>query len=292
MVTVLITGGTGLVGQMLNNKLSDKGYIVRILTRTQKKENDFSWDIANNFIDEKAFENLDYIIHLAGAGIAEKRWTPKRKEEIITSRTKSTELVFNKIQELKVPLRGFISASAVGYYGAKTTDKIFTETDLPANDFLGNVCQLWEKSVLEFDEIEIPTTIFRLGIVLSKKGGALEKMKTPIITPIANGKQYIPWIDINDLTNMFIFATENNVTGIFNAVAPEQQTSYSFSRLLAKKTKRLFVPIGVPTFLLKLIFGKMSIILTTGSRVSSDKINNTGFQFIHKKLESSLNNLT
>lgn len=292
MVTVLITGGTGLVGQMLNNKLSDKGYIVRILTRTQKKENDFSWDIANNFIDEKAFENLDYIIHLAGAGIAEKRWTPKRKEEIITSRTKSTELVFNKIQELKVPLRGFISASAVGYYGAKTTDKIFTETDLPANDFLGNVCQLWEKSVLEFDEIEIPTTIFRLGIVLSKKGGALEKMKTPIITPIANGKQYIPWIDINDLTNMFIFAIENNVTGIFNAVAPEQQTSYSFSRLLAKKTKRLFVPIGVPTFLLKLIFGKMSIILTTGSRVSSDKINNTGFQFIHKKLESSLNNLT
>lgn len=277
---------------MLNNKLSDKGYIVRILTRTQKKENDFSWDIANNFIDEKAFENLDYIIHLAGAGIAEKRWTPKRKEEIITSRTKSTELVFNKIQELKVPLRGFISASAVGYYGAKTTDKIFTETDLPANDFLGNVCQLWEKSVLEFDEIEIPTTIFRLGIVLSKKGGALEKMKTPIITPIANGKQYIPWIDINDLTNMFIFAIENNVTGIFNAVAPEQQTSYSFSRLLAKKTKRLFVPIGVPTFLLKLIFGKMSIILTTGSRVSSDKINNTGFQFIHKKLESSLNNLT
>ncbi len=292
MVTVLITGGTGLVGQMLNNKLSDKGYIVRILTRTQKKENDFSWDIANNFIDEKAFENLDYVIHLAGAGIAEKRWTPKRKEEIITSRTKSTELVFNKIQELKVPLRGFISASAVGYYGAKTTDKIFTETDLPANDFLGNVCQLWEKSVLEFDEIEIPTTIFRLGIVLSKKGGALEKMKTPIITPIANGKQYIPWIDINDLTNMFIFAIENNVTGIFNAVAPEQQTSYSFSRLLAKKTKRLFVPIGVPTFLLKLIFGKMSIILTTGSRVSSDKINNTGFQFIHKKLESSLNNLT
>ena len=99
MVTVLITGGTGLVGQMLNNKLSDKGYIVRILTRTQKKENDFSWDIANNFIDEKAFENLDYVIHLAGAGIAEKRWTPKRKEEIITSRTKSTELVFNKIQE-------------------------------------------------------------------------------------------------------------------------------------------------------------------------------------------------
>jgi len=292
LVTVLITGGTGLVGQMLSNKLSDKGYIVRILTRTPKKENDFSWDIANNFIDEKAFENLDYIIHLAGAGIAEKRWTPKRKEEIITSRTKSTELVFNKIQELKVPLRGFISASAIGYYGAITTDKIFTETDLPANDFLGNVCQLWESSTLKFNKINIPTTIFRLGIVLSKKGGALEKMKNLIIAPIANGKQHIPWIDINDLTNMFIFSIENNVTGIFNAVAPEQQTSYSFSKLLAKKTKRPFFPIGVPTFLLKLIFGRMSIILTTGSRVSSKKIKNTGFQFTYNNLESSLNNLT
>ncbi|WKD84786.1 Epimerase family protein [Polaribacter huanghezhanensis] len=292
MTTILITGGTGLVGKLLAEKLIVKNYTVRVLTRTPKKENEFSWDIANNFIDEKAFDNLDYIIHLAGAGIADKRWTSKRKKEIIDSRTQSTQLLLDKVKELKVPLRSFISASAVGYYGAITSGKIFTERDVSANDFLGTVCNLWEKAVLEFDKIAIPTTIFRLGIVLSKKGGALEKMKTPIITPIANGKQYIPCIDIEDLTDMFIFAIEKNLTGIFNAVAPEEQTSYGFSKLLAKKTKRPFVPIGVPTFLLKLIFGEMSILLTTGSRVSSKKIIETGFQFTHKKLESSLNNLT
>ncbi|WP_347174018.1 TIGR01777 family oxidoreductase [Polaribacter uvawellassae] len=291
MATILITGGTGMVGKLLAEKLTNKNYNVRVLTRTPKEKNEFSWDISNNFIDEKAFENLDYIIHLAGAGIADKRWTSKRKEEIINSRTKSTQLLLDKVQELNVSLRGFISASAVGYYGAITSEKIFTENDISANDFLGNVCQLWENSVLEFDKIDVPTTIFRLGIVLSKKGGALEKMKTPIITPIVNGKQYLPWIDINDLTAMFVFAVENKLTGIFNAVAPEEQTSYTFTKLLAKKTKRPFLPIGVPAFLLKLIFGELSIILTTGSRVSSKKIENTGFQFAHKKLESSLNNL-
>lgn len=292
MTTILITGGTGLVGQLLASKLSAKNYTVRILTRTPINEGEFAWDISKNYIDEKAFQNVDYIIHLAGAGIADKRWTTKRKKEIIDSRTKSTKLLFKKIRKRNIQLKGFISASAIGYYGAITSNRIFKEIDVSANDFLGRVCQLWEKSVLEFNRITIPTTILRIGIVLSKNGGALKKMKTPIITPIANGKQFLPWIHIEDLTDMFIFAIENNLTGIFNAVAPEKQTSYSFSKLLAKKTKKLFLPIGVPTFLLKLIFGEMSIILTTGSRVSSKKINDAGFQFTYEKLESSLDNLT
>jgi len=291
LVTVLITGGTGLVGQLLASKLSAKNYTVKILTRTPVNKGEFSWDISKNYIDEKAFKNIDYIIHLAGAGIADKRWTKKRKKEIIDSRTNSTKLLLNKTKEFKVPLKGFISASAIGYYGAITSDEIFTETDVSANDFIGNVCKLWERSVLEFNKIAIPTTIFRLGIVLSKNGGALEKMKTPIITPIANGKQYLPWIHIEDITDMFTFAIENNIKGIYNAVAPEEQTSYSFSKLLANKTKKLFLPVGVPTFLLKLIFGEMSIILTTGSRVSSNKIKETGFRFTYKKLENSLDSL-
>jgi len=291
LVTVLITGGTGLVGQLLASKLSAKNYTVKILTRTPVNKGEFSWDISKNYIDEKAFKNIDYIIHLAGAGIADKRWTKKRKKEIIDSRTNSTKLLLNKTKEFKVPLKGFISASAIGYYGAITSDEIFTETDVSANDFIGNVCKLWERSVLEFNKIAIPTTIFRLGIVLSKNGGALEKMKTPIITPIANGKQYLPWIHIEDITDMFTFAIENNIKGIYNAVAPEEQTSYSFSKLLANKTKKLFLPVGVPTFLLKLIFGEMSIILTTGSRVSSNKIEETGFRFTYKKLENSLDSL-
>jgi uncharacterized protein (TIGR01777 family) len=288
---VLITGGTGLVGQLLQKKLVNRNFTVQILTRTPKNDHEFAWDITKNYIDERVFKNVNYIIHLAGAGIADKKWTVKRKQEIIDSRTKSTKLLLDKVQELKIPLRGFISASAIGYYGAITSEKVFTETDIPANDFLGNVCKLWEESVLEFNQIAIPTTIFRLGIVLSKNGGALEKMKTPIISPIASGKQYLPWIHIEDLTDMFIFAVENNLVGIFNAVAPEEQTSFSFSKLLAKKIKRPFIPIGIPIFILKHLFGELSIILTTGSRISSKKIKDAGFKFSYKNLKKSLDNL-
>lgn len=292
MVTVLITGGTGLVGKFLNKKLSSKGFHVRVLTRNPKKENEYSWDIHQNHIDEKVFKNLDYIIHLAGSGIANKRWTTKRKQEIIDSRTKSTQLLFEKIATNKIALQGFISASAIGYYGAISSEKIFTESDTPATDFLGNVCQQWEAATLQFESLGIPTTILRIGIVLSKTGGALAKMKMPIITPIATGKQYMPWIHIEDLTNLFTKAIEdNNFTGIYNAVAPDQQTNKSFSKLLAQKTRKIYVPIGVPAFLLKLVFGKMSILLTTGSRISSAKIKKTGYQFSFKKLEDALEDL-
>ncbi|NVK51352.1 MAG: TIGR01777 family protein [Flavobacteriaceae bacterium] len=292
MVTILITGGTGLVGQLLQRKLTNKGYIVRILTRTPKLSNEFAWDIKNNFIDKKAFENLDYIIHLVGAGIADKRWTEARKKEIIYSRTASASMLFKKIQQLNINLKGFIAASAIGYYGAVTTTHIFTEKDNPANDFLGNVCQLWETASLEFQKQNIPVTIFRLGIVLSSNGGALSKMNTPFfIAPIASGKQYIPWIHIEDVTNLFIHAIENHVTGIYNAVAPNNQTNYSFSKLLAKVNNKVFLPIGVPAFLLQLMFGKMAIILTTGSRISSEKILQSNFQFSFVNLQNALADL-
>ena len=290
MATILITGGTGLVGKFLQKKLVSKNYTVRILSRNPQKATEFYWDIATNKINEKAFLNVDYIIHLAGAGIADKRWTAKRKQEIIDSRTKSTELLFNKIKQLKIPLKGFIAASAIGYYGAITSETIFKESDAPATDFLGNVCQQWEKASLTFNELNIPTTILRTGIVLSKNGGALSKMNTPIaITPIASGKQYIPWIHIEDLTNLFIKAIEEpTFTGIYNATAPESQTSFSFSKTLAKKTNKIFIPIGVPTFILKILFGEMSIILTTGSNISSEKVEKSGYTFSYKNLDKAL----
>ena len=293
MATILITGGTGLIGQLLQKKLTRKNHEVRILTRNPKMPHEFAWNIPTNTIDEKAFESLDYIIHLAGAGIADKRWTTKRKHEIIDSRTKSTGLLLDKIQELKIDLKGFIAASAIGYYGAITSSTIFTEEDLPATDFLGNVCHLWEKASMQFQQKNIPTSIFRIGVVLSKKGGALQKMNTPVaITPIASGNHFIPWIHIDDVTNLLIKPIDDsNFVGIFNAVAPEHQTSKSFSKTLAKQTKKLFIPIGVPKFILQLLFGKMAIILTTGSRVSSEKSKKLGFTFLHKKLNKALDDL-
>ena len=293
MATILITGGTGLVGQLLQKKLLNQGHSVRILTRKPIHKNDFYWNVTSNKIDENAFLNLHYIIHLAGAGIAEKRWTTKRKQEIIDSRTKSTELLLDKVKELKLPLRGFIAASAVGYYGAITSETVFKETDKPANDFLGNVCNQWEKSSLTFNKLNIPTTILRIGIVLSKNGGAFSKMNTPIaINPIANGKQFIPWIHIEDLTNLFIKAIKDvSFTGIYNAVAPETHTSFSFSKLIASKTKKIFIPVGIPKFILQLLFGKMSILLTTGSKISSEKIKKTGFIFSFKNLSDALDDI-
>lgn len=289
MAHILITGGTGLVGQHIASLLQMHQHTFSILTRNPKRENEYQWNVKNGTIDNKAFTNVDYIIHLAGAGIADKRWTDSRKKEIIDSRVLSTNLLYQNIQALQIPLKGFICASATGYYGGVTTGTIFTETDTPGSDFLGKVCQQWEASAMQFEKAGIPTTILRTGIVLSKKGGALEKMKTPIISPLGSGKQYVPWIHIEDLCELYVKAIEDNdFTGIYNAVAPEHQTSYSFSKALAKVYKRPFLPFGVPSFMLKLIFGEMAIILLKGSRVSSEKLQEKKYIFTYPDLQKAL----
>ncbi|MBC8393230.1 MAG: TIGR01777 family protein, partial [Deltaproteobacteria bacterium] len=199
MSKILITGGTGLVGSRLTEMLVDKNHEVVVLSRNPKNKNEFKWDISKAFIDEKVFENTDYIIHLAGAGIADERWSEKRKQLIIDSRVESANLLFHKVKEHKIKLKGFISASGIGYYGAFTSDKIFEETDKVGNDFLGEVCEKWEAAALQFEQLNINVSILRTGIVLSKNGGALEKMKTPVISPLGSGKQYLPWLHIDDL---------------------------------------------------------------------------------------------
>ena len=291
MANILITGGTGLVGKRLTELLIDKKHEVVILSRSPKNKNEFKWDISTNYVDKKSLINTDYIIHLAGAGIADKRWTAERKKIIIDSRVKSANLLFNKISELNIHLKGFISASGIGYYGAITIDTIFEETAKVGNDFLGDVCQKWENAAHQFSTKEIPVTILRTGIVLADKGGALEKMKTPIITPLGSGKQFLPWIHIDDLCNLYLKAIDDNLTGIFNAVAPEHHTSKTFSKELAKSIKRPYLGIGVPRFLLKLMFGEMAIILLEGSRISTKKIEKNGYSFRFKTLKKALNNL-
>ena len=291
MAKILITGGTGLVGKRLTELLIDKKHEVVILSRSPKNKNEFKWDISTNYVDKKSLINTDYIIHLAGAGIADKRWTAERKKIIIDSRVKSANLLFNKISELNINLKGFISASGIGYYGAITTDTIFKETDKVGNDFLGDVCQKWENAAHQFSTNKIPVTILRTGVVLADEGSALDRMKTPIITPLGSGKQFLPWIHIDDLCNMYIKAIDDNLVGIFNAVAPEHHTSRSFSKELAKSIKRPYLGIGVPSFLLKLFFGKMAMILLEGSRISTKKIEKNGYSFRFKTLKKALNNL-
>lgn len=291
MAKILITGGTGLVGKRLTKMLVKNNHEVLVLSRKPKKHNEFRWNLSENYIDEKALENTEYIIHLAGAGIADKRWTEERKKVIIESRVKTANLLFNKIIEHKINLKGFISASGIGYYGAITNNRVYKETDEPGNDYIANVCKQWENAAQQFSNNNIPIAILRTGIVLSKEGGALEKMKTPIISPLGSGKQYIPWIHIEDLCQMYLNAVEDNLTGIFNAVAPESHTSKTFAKTLAKSLKRPYIAIGVPSFLLKLMFGNLSVILLEGSKISAKKIEKKGFSFRFRTLKKALNNL-
>lgn len=291
MAKIVITGGTGLVGTRLTQMLEDKNHKVVILSRNPSNENELKWDISKSYVDKRAFENTDYIIHLAGAGIADKKWTDQRKQVIIDSRVESANLLFKTIQENSVKLKGFISASGIGYYGAITSAKIFKETDAVGNDYLGDVCQKWENAAHQFNALKTTVTILRTGIVLSKTGGALEKMRTPVISPLGSGNQYLPWIHIDDLCEMYIDAIEGKLNGIYNAVAPEHHTSTTFSKALAKSISRPFIGINVPGFMLKLLFGDMSKILLEGSRISAEKIANSGFNFKFETLKKALNNL-
>lgn len=274
MVKVLITGGTGLVGKHLQNTLKKHQIEIVILTRNPKKANEFKWDIKEGYIDESAFSGITHIIHLAGAGIADKRWTTKRKKELLDSRVQTANLLFKKVKEYNIPLQGFISASGIGYYGVVTSEHIFTEEDKPKNDFISNICIKWEKAALQFKKLDIPVTILRTGIVLSKNGGALPKMNTPLfLSALGNGKQYVPWIHIQDLCNLYLKAIQtSNFIGIYNAIAPEHQTNESFTKTLGNVISKPVLPLNAPSFILKTALGEMAYILLNGSRVSANKI--------------------
>jgi uncharacterized protein (TIGR01777 family) len=299
METVLITGGTGLIGRHISKKLKENGFNVTLLSR--KRETDgaisvYTWDPDKNFIDPEAISKADYIIHLAGAGIGDKRWTKKRRELIIDSRIKTGELIFIKVQESGKKLKAFISASGIGYYGTTTSDKIFKETDFPDKDFLGEVCRKWEEMADRFKESGIRTVKVRTGVVLTDKGGVLGRMATTVKmgigSPLGSGKQYIPWIHIDDLCNLYLKAVEDqSMTGAWNAVAPEHITNRELMQTLAKVLEKPFFFPAVPSLVLKILFGKMSGIILKGSRVSAGKIISTGYNFEYPNLENALRNL-
>jgi len=297
METVLITGGTGLIGKALHKKLSDKGYRVIVLSRSTSENKDvFKWDLESAYIEEEAIKQVNYIIHLAGAGITDKRWTDKRKEEILRSRILTTKLLYKYVKQYNPNLNAFISASGVGYYGSITSGKIYTENDSAGNDFLAEVCVRWEKESLKFQQLKIRTVNYRTGIVLSKNGGALPKLTKPIKlgvgAAVGSGNQYMPWIHIEDLCNMYISAIENeNYNGIYNAVAPEHTTNKQLTKAIANTLKKSIWLPNIPAFAVKAMFGEMAMVLLKGSRVSSEKIKENGFTFKYKSLKKALGNL-
>lgn len=290
--TVLITGASGYIGRHLQHKLTEKGYAIRTLT-TQKinsnVEDCFYWNPETGDVNKKAFESVDYIIHLAGASIGTHRWTEQRKKLITESRVKSTKLLFSKIKLYKIPLKAFISASATGYYGSVTNDTIFDEESPAADDFLGKVCHDWEMAADKFSNAGIRTVKLRTGVVLSKDAPALKKMLMPIKlgigSPLGSGRQYMSWIHIEDLCNIYIRAIEDEgFSGAYNAVAPQQITNREMMKTLAKIHHKPYWFPPVPAFILKMMLGEMAVIILKGSRVTPKRLIEKGFQFQHSDI--------
>lgn len=298
MSQILIAGGTGFVGKALIKHLINCGYTVNVLTRSSNVNNTenihyFRWDIENSFIDEKAFEGVEKIINLTGANITEKRWTKKRKVEILESRTKAIDLLFTYVKSKSLNIQTFISSSATGYYGAVTSNEVFTEQSCKGNDFLASVCEKWEKSALQFEGIGIRTVILRKGVVLGKESGIYQKLaplaKAGINTSLGKGRQYLPWIDIRDLVRLYEFILKKNeISGVFNAVSTEHITMNAFSKVLLQSFgKTSFLP-NAPALLIKLFFGELSVMLLQGSRVSNEKIKEAAFEFEYVSIERAL----
>jgi uncharacterized protein (TIGR01777 family) len=292
---ILITGASGLIGTRLTELFLQQGHAVVHLGRTKKTGNvpSFVWDVEKGMIEEDAFQDVDNVVHLAGAGVADQRWTKMRKQEILESRTKSTALLARHLE--KYPhVKAIVSASAIGYYGFGLTDKEYTEESNPGTDYLASVVSAWEGEV---DKIQNKRVVkMRVGIVLSEKGGALKEMMKPIQwgvgSPLGTGKQYMSWIHLDDLCRRFIRAAEDQtMRGAYNATGLYAVTNKELTCAIAKALhKSLWLP-PVPKFILKIVVGEMADIVLNGSVVSSQKIQQTGFTFQFNSLEEALNNL-
>lgn len=296
---VLISGGSGFIGKNLTTLLLAKGYSISILSRSEKQNKGdvfyYKWDVAKQTINDEAILKSDYIIHLAGENIAEKRWTAKRKAAIIDSREKSTQLLYSVLKKHYKKLDAFVSASAVGIYGAVNGEEICMEDMEPANDFLGYTCQKWENSIDFIENLNIRTVKIRTGLVLGKNDGFLKKLiplfKYRLGSALGSGKQYMPWIHVDDLCAIYLQAiSDASMEGPYNAAICDNTTNTVFSKTLARVFGySIWLP-NVPAFVLKLVMGEMAKIVLTGRRVSSDKMEQTGFKFKFNNLEEALRN--
>jgi len=296
---VLITGGSGMIGRYLTSLLLAEGYNVSHLSRKQSssgKVRVYRWDPSNRILSNFFPEDFDYIIHLAGEAIWGKKWSDNRKQLILKSRVDSTRFLFESFSSGNMNLKAFVSASAIGYYGSLTSERIFTESDPPAEDFTGTVCRKWEETADLFLHSGIRTVKIRTGVVLEKNSGALGMLMIParygIFSFPGKGNHYLSWIHIKDLCHIYLEALRNNdLQGAFNAVSPHSVTYKEFLKTLAAVMGKPFFHPPLPAFLLKLYFGEMSAMILAGSRIDPGKIIKTGFKYAFDNLYDALNDI-
>ncbi len=294
---ILITGATGLIGQEIVKLCHEKDIQVHYLTTSKSKiENldnykGFYWNPKEERIDTQCFKGVDAIIHLAGATVA-KRWTPAYKKTIINSRKNTTELLINSLKGETHQIKHVVSASAIGVYPDSLTNYYDQTFNQISPSFLGQVVHIWENAVDGFAQVGIGVSKIRIGLVLSEKGGALPQMAKPIKLGLGaafgSGKQWQSWIHIKDLARLFLFVTENQLTGVYNGVAPNPVSNGDVTKTVAKVLKKpLFLP-NIPKFFMKLVLGDMHILLFESQRVSSKTIQDKGFHFKFNYLEPAL----
>jgi uncharacterized protein (TIGR01777 family) len=294
---VVISGGSGLVGKRLTTILESMGYEVSHLSRsTGKTQKTYLWNPSKGLIDSAVFTENDYIIHLAGAGVADRRWTSAYKKEIYDSRIFSTRLLVSKMGAIKDhTIKKFISASAIGIYG-NDVPMPANENTTTANTFLAKVCVDWEQEAIKAQHTGVPTTIIRVGVVLAREGGFIPQISAPIKlfagTVLGSGKQLLSWIHIDDLCAMFADAIKDDtLTGVFNAVAPAPISHHDITYKMAKLLgKRIILP-NTPVFMLKLMLGEMYSMILANQNVSAQKWIDRGFKFTYAHVDEALTNL-
>jgi uncharacterized protein (TIGR01777 family) len=295
---ILITGATGFIGRKLIDGLIKSGHTVAVLSRKPrviKNVKVYLWDVEKQQIDLTALKGVETIIHLAGENIADKKWTKERKQQLIESRTVSTQVLYKAIRATKAPVTTFISASAVGYYGNRG-DEILTEDDEAGSDFMATCCKLWEAAVDEGTAFDLRIVKFRIGIVFAKGRGALQSMEKQIRffagAPLGSGMQWIPWIHINDIVALFKRAVEDDsLNGTYNACAPFPVTNRTLTKSIATHLDRPVWPINVPEKALKMLLGQMSAVVLNSTNTSAQKLLTAGFQFEYTQLDDALSDI-
>ncbi len=300
--TILITGGTGLVGTALLQELSD--FNIHLLTTqkalcnttpAQSNIKYFYWNVAQQEIDLAALEQVDTIVHLAGASIAGKRWTDHRKNEILSSRVAGLTLIYKALQNSKHEVQQLVSASGVGWYGNQWPENIPQTENQAAdkNSFLAQVCEQWEAAAQQFEQLNINVAILRTGMVLAPNGGAFSQLKKtmmlPLIPYIGHGRQLQAWICIEDLAKLYKTAILEKWTGAFNATAPQNISNKSFMQQLGNfKFGRFWIFIPAPKIFFKLLMGQMAEeLLLFSIPTDNTKVLSKGFNFKYKKIDAA-----
>lgn len=303
--SILITGGTGLVGKALTRALLNRGYRVIVLSRGKVSRSTpaglsySQWDLRSGTIDQDVIGSVDHIIHLAGAGVAEKRWTAARKKEIRDSRVLSGELLVKALQTMPNKVKSLISASGIGWYGPDPGAGFtgFVESDPAYADFLGTTCVEWEASTQPLSAIGVRVVAMRTGIVLSREGGAYPEFMKPIRLGVeailGSGKQIVSWIHIDDLVNIYIKAIEDDrMKGAYNAVAPQPVSNRELIKTMSNAKGGFHIPVKVPEFALKMLLGEMSIEVLKSTTVKPEKLLAMGYVFQFPDLSSAINELS